>query len=63
MNDSNEIACHKKKLGHRGDVQHLRVNSDWDAGSGTECAEGQETQLRRAIYDHDVVCSGNRLDG
>ena len=63
MNNPKKISGHQKKLGHRGDVQHLRVHRDQDARSRTERAESQEAQLWRAIDDHDIVCFRNGLDG
>ena len=44
-----------EKLGHGGYVEELRVDRYKRAGCGADRTERQETELRRAIDDHDVV--------
>ena len=53
--DGEEPARHVEKLGHRGDVEKLRVDRDERAGRRADRAERQEAELRRAVDDDDVV--------
>src|SRR5258708_19701866 len=54
-NHAEQIRSHQKKLIHAGNIEHFRMNCDEDRGGGTQSAQCQEPQLRRAIDDHDVV--------